>query len=334
MRHLAERLAELAQRERCSAVVRVDQGDQTVVDLAFGLADRAHGVAVTTATVFAAASVTKGFTALVVMRMVEAGLLTLDTTARQLLGDDLPLIADDVTVKHLLAHRSGIGDYYDEDVIDGVDAYVLSVPPHQLDCTEAYLAVLDGYPTKFPAGERFAYCNGGFVVLALIAERAAGRPYTELVEDLVCRPAGMTRTSFLRSDTAPGDVARCYMAADGLRTNVLHMPLLGGGDGGVHTTTDDIHALWRALMAGRVVRPETFALMTAPHSEGLENRARYGLGFWLGADHDTVALEGYDAGISARTVHRASTGTTCTVLANTSEGAWPLLRLLRDDLHL
>ena len=190
------------------------------------------------------------------------------------------------------------------------------------------------FPTKFPAGERFAYCNGAFVVLALLAERAAARPYAELVDELVCRPAGMTRTSFLRSDTTPGDVARCYMADDGLRTNVLHMPLVGGGDGGVHTTTDDLHALWRALSAGRVVRPDTYRLMTTPRSDVPDNKARYGLGFWLGADDDLVALEGYDAGISARTMHRASTGTTCTVLANTSEGAWPLLRVLRDELHL
>jgi CubicO group peptidase (beta-lactamase class C family) len=268
------------------------------------------------------------------MRLVEEGLLTLDTTARQLLGDDLPLIADDVTIEHMLGHRSGIGDYFDESVYESIDSYVLPVPPHTLDRMEAYLAVLDGWPTTFPTDERFAYCNGGFVVLALLAERAAGRPYTDLVEHMVCRPAGMTQTSFLRSDSTPGDVARCYMAADGLRTNVLHMPLMGGGDGGVHTTTTDLHALWRALVSGRVVRPETFTLMSTPRSDVPQNRARYGLGFWLGADYDTVALEGYDAGIAARTMHRASTATTCTVLGNTSEEAWPVLRILRAELDL
>ena len=79
-----------------------------------GLADRAHGVPFTADTRVAVASGAKGFTALTVMRLVEDGVLSLDTRARDLLGDDLPLIDDAVTVEHLLAHRSGIGDYLDE----------------------------------------------------------------------------------------------------------------------------------------------------------------------------------------------------------------------------
>jgi len=57
--------------------------------------------------------------------------------------------------------------------------HVLGVPVHVLDASEAYLAVLDGYPTAFAADERFAYCNGGYVVLALLAERAAGVPFAD-----------------------------------------------------------------------------------------------------------------------------------------------------------
>jgi CubicO group peptidase (beta-lactamase class C family) len=334
MRHLAEQVAAVAHRDKCSGVVRVDRDGDTVLDLAFGLADRAHGVPVTTSTVFAAASVTKGITALVVMRLVEDHVLSVNATARSLLGSDLPLIADGVTVDHLLTHRSGIGDYFAEELTESIDSYVMSVPTHTLDAVEAYRVALDGFATSFPAGERFSYCNSGFVVLALLAERASGRSYFDLVEQLVCGPSGMTDTAFLRSDTTPANVARQYLHADGLRTNVLHMPLVGGGDGGLHTTTADLHALWAALFAGQVVTPETLAAMTTPRSDVPGNHARYGMGFWLGADNDTVFLEGYDAGISARTMHRPSTATTCTVLANSSEGAWPLVRLLCDELNL
>ena len=147
------------------------------------------------------------------MRLVERGTLALGTTARSLLGDDLPLIADDVTVEHLLAHRSGIGDYLDEDAVADVTDYVLPVPVHELATTEQYLAVLDGHPTVFPAGERFAYNNGGYVVLALLAERASGVDFHELVHTLVCEPAGMVDTAFLRSDELPGRAARGYLAA-------------------------------------------------------------------------------------------------------------------------
>lgn len=72
---------------------------------AYGFADRAHEVPNTADTQFALASGSKGLTALAVMSLVERGTLGLGTTARSLLGDDLPLIADDVTVEHLLAHR-------------------------------------------------------------------------------------------------------------------------------------------------------------------------------------------------------------------------------------
>jgi CubicO group peptidase (beta-lactamase class C family) len=73
--------------------------------------------------------------------------------------------------------------------------YVLPVPVHKLATTEAYLPVLDGHSAKFPAGQRFAYCNSGYVVLALLAEPVAGRPFDELVDQRVCAPAGMADTA-------------------------------------------------------------------------------------------------------------------------------------------
>jgi CubicO group peptidase (beta-lactamase class C family) len=78
---------------------------------------------------------------------------------------------------------------------------------HELESTEQYLVVLDGHPTAFPPGERFAYCNGGFVILALIAERTSKTPVHELVRQRVCEPAGMSDTGFLRTDELPGRAA-------------------------------------------------------------------------------------------------------------------------------
>jgi hypothetical protein len=97
------------------------------------------------------------------------GRLSRTTTARSVLGDDLLLIDDAVTVEHLLAHRSGIGDYYDEEIVREPLDYVSPVPVQELGSTEDYLRALEGFETKFPPNERFSYSNGGFVVLALIA---------------------------------------------------------------------------------------------------------------------------------------------------------------------
>ena len=291
---------------------------------AYGAAHRGYGIPNAVDTRFGIASGTKALTALSVVSLIEDGLLDLGTTARSVLGEDLPLIDDDVTVGHLLAHRSGIGDYFDEDVVESDTDYVLPVPVHRLATTPDYLAVLDGYPQKFAPGERFAYNNGGFVVLALIAERAGGMPFAELVRTRVCEPAGMRDTEFLRSDEPDDRMALGYLDGEGLRTNVLHLPVRGSGDGGVYTTAADVHALWAALYAGRVVPLDRFAEMVRPHSDVPSESMRYGLGFWLHPTGDAVILVGGDAGVSFRTVHDEATGVTHTVLSNTTEGAWPV----------
>jgi len=325
---LGKEIDSLAAETGFSGVVRVD-ADNTTFTKAYGLAHRALRVPNTPDTRFAIASGTKGLTALTVMSLVEDGLLDTSTTARSLLGTDLPLIGDAVTVEHLLAHRSGIGDYFDEEV--DYPEYPLGVGAHELATTEQFLRVLDGHPAKFAPGERFSYNNGAYVVLALIAERAAGTPFPELVKRRVTGPAGMPDTEFLRSDELPGRTALGYLTADGLRTNVFHLPVRGTGDGGIYSTAADIHSLWSALFAGRIVPPERVAEMVRPRSEAPPQFTRYGLGFWLDEGRDVVMLQGYDPGVSFRSLHDPVTRTTHTVLSNTAAGAWPITRRL-DEL--
>ena len=309
-----------------SGVVRVDRGGEIELAKAYGLADRGHAVPNTLETRFAIASGSKGFTAVAVASLIEEGALELSTTARSVLGADLPLIGDDVTVEHLLSHRSGIGDYLDEDAGHGIDDYVMPVPVQELATTEDYLVVLDGHPTVFAPGERFAYCNGGYVVLALIAERTSGVPFHELVRQRVCEPAGMVDTEFLRSDELPGRAALGYLAMDGgSRTNVFHLPVRGSGDGGIYSTVADVASFWTAFFAGRIVPADRVAELLQPHSE------QYGLGFWLPRKR-AVALEGSDAGVSFRSVHDPSRRVTHTVISNESDGAWPIGRLLVERL--
>jgi CubicO group peptidase (beta-lactamase class C family) len=331
---LHDAIAAEAERTAFSGVVRVDRGDETLVELAFGLADRGHEVPNTVATRFALASGAKGFTALVVMSLVEDGSLALDTTARAVLGDDLPLIDGAVTVEHLLAHRSGIGDYLDEDTMTDVKAYLMPVPVHTLASTEDYLSVLDGHPQVSPAGERFAYNNGGFVVLALIAERASGKPFHQLVAERVCAPAGLRKTGYLRSDELPGDAALGYLWTDRPRTNVFHLPVLGTGDGGIYSTADDLSRFWGAFFAGGIVSLDTVAEMVRPRSEWPEEKRRYGLGFHLHETTDVVWLEGYDAGVSFTSTHEPDRQITATVISNTAEGAWPFVRLFDRQLGM
>jgi CubicO group peptidase (beta-lactamase class C family) len=332
MRGLETAVGACADETRFSGVVRVDRAGETVLCRAYGPADRRWQVGNDVDTQFGIASGTKGLTAMTVISLIEEGALELGTPARAVLGSDLPLIGDDVTVEHLLSHRSGIGDYLDEDVGVDVRDHVLTIPVHGLATTEQYLAVLDGHRTKFPAGERFAYSNSGFVVLALIAERVAGVPFHDLVAERVCRPAGMHRTAFLRSDELPGGAATGYLEKEGLRTNVLHLPVRGSGDGGIYTTAADVHALWAAFLGGRIVSPEWVAEMVRPRGEMAPGSRRYGLGIWLHPTADRLMLEGSDPGVSFRSVHDRSSGITHTVLSNTTDGAWPIARHLDEAL--
>ena len=316
-----------------SGAVRIDADGAPVLRAAHGLASRAHAVRNEPETRFAIASGTKAFTGLAVVSLLVDGTLTLDTTARSLLGADLPLVDDAVTVEHLLAHRSGIGDYLDEDDDGDITDHVLGAPVHELDRPEAYLRLLDGHPTKFAPGTGFSYCNGGYVLLALLAERAAGIPYAELVRTRVCEPAGLASTTFLRSDELPGDAAVGYLGPDfGDRTNVLHLPVVGVGDGGLYSTLDDVHRLWRAFRSGSIVPPTWVEEMVRPRSASTESTARYGLALWLASEGPGAQLEGYDAGVSFRSVDDPASGVTWTVVSNTSEGAWPIARVIADQL--
>jgi CubicO group peptidase (beta-lactamase class C family) len=212
--------------------------------------------------------------------------------------------------------------------------YALPVPVHRLATPEEYLAVLAGHPTASPAGERFAYNNGGYVVLALLVERAAGIGYHDLVRRTVLEPAGMVDTAFLRSDELPARAARGYLTADGLRTNVLHLPVVGVGDGGVYSTAADVHRLWGALHAGRIVSPDTVAQMLTPRSDWPEEERRYGLGFHLHRTGTAAWLEGYDAGVSFTSLHDPDQDLVYTVISNWTDGAWPLIAALNEHLGL
>jgi CubicO group peptidase (beta-lactamase class C family) len=324
MRDLEGSVDRLAAETGFSGVVRIDRGDDIELVKAFGLANRGWGIANSVDTRFAIASGSKGLTASTVMSLIEDGRLELTTTARSVLGQDLPLIDDAVTVEHLLAHRSGIGDYLDEEIDRPATDYLMPISVHELATTEDYLRVLDGFEAKFPPDERFSYCNGGFIVLALIAERSSGVAFHDLVEQRVCQPAGMVDTAFLRSDELPGGTALGYLADDRPWTNVFHLPVRGNGDGGIYTTAKDVRAFWTALFAGRILPKDRVAEMVRPRSARPSGIARYGLRYWRHATSDVVELEGADAGVAARTRHDPNERLTFTVISNTTEGAWPI----------
>lgn len=323
-------LAEVADRTGFSGVAVVTCGGRAPITVLRGHAERPNRRPNRMTTRFAVASVTKGLTALAVASLVDDGLLTLDTTLRDLAGAELPLVDDSVTVAHLLEHTSGVGDYLDEDEIDDIDAYALDVPAHRLADVAGHIDVVDGHPQTSAPGERFAYNNGGYVMLAVAIERAAGAGYHDVVRDRALAPAGMADSGFFRSDDLPADAAIGYLGSG--RTNVFNVPVRGVGDGGAYSTAADLGRFWASLFDGRIVALDAVEeLVVARHTTD-DGSLRYGRGFWLRPDRQTVMLEGMDAGISCRTAHDRVSGVGYTVLSNTADGAWPLVGLLDERL--
>ncbi|HET8928624.1 MAG TPA: serine hydrolase domain-containing protein [Microbacterium sp.] len=319
-----------AEEDSFSGVVSVDVGGDREFVRCYGDAHRGCRVPVVPDTQFGIASGSKLFTALAIMHLVEEGSLRREQPVREILGEDLPLVDDAVTVEQLLTHTSGIGDYLDEDGEWEADDYVLTLPVHTLTTAEAFLPLLDGFPQKFVPGDRFSYCNGGYMVLAVVIERVTAETFHEVVRRAVFAPAELAHTDYLRLDDLPGTAATGYLFDKGNRVNTLHLPVLGNGDGGAFTTAADLHRFWRAFHAGAIVPPGVVAEMVRPRHDVPAERMRYGLGVWLHATAPATIIEGYDAGVSFRSTHMPASQITVTVLGNSSEGAWPVIFAAAD----
>jgi CubicO group peptidase (beta-lactamase class C family) len=119
-----------------------------------------------------------------------------------------------------------------------------------------------------------------------------------------------------------------------VRSNVFHLPVRGNGDGGIYTTAADVAALWRAFFGGVLVPQNWIDEMTRPRSTSSSGH-RYGLGFWLAPESvgdGQIMIQGADAGVSFCTWHHRHEQLTYTVLSNTSDDAWPMMDLLRQQL--
>lgn len=222
------------------------------------------------------ASVTKPIVGLAVMALVERGALTLDDTVGTHLPEYRGGDKDHLTVRQLLTHTSGIPG---------------QVPLYRDHPTRARL--LDAIrllPLTAEPGTRVQYSSQGFIVLGLIAEAAGGQPLEELVERLVCAPLGMDHTVF-RPDAAGR--ARAVATED---CSWRGRPVVGevhdenavvlggaGGHAGLFAPLADMERLGVALAGGGrgLLRPDTFALMTAPHTDGLTLRRALA---WQGQD--------------------------------------------------
>ncbi len=226
--------------------VLVARGGEPLLAAGWGPANAA-GAPITPGTLFDIGSCSKQFTAAAVLRLAMAGTLSLDDEAERF----FPALAGTgrgITLRHLLGHTSGMTD---ETALQ---------PLGFADRDRAVRLAFEGAPRASP-GERFEYCNAGYVVLAAVVEVAGGRGFEAFVREEVFAPAGMTASGFL--DGAGLDRARQADRVTSAYGPTRRAPLLDKslepwgwglrGAGGVVTTLTDLLAWDRALRGGAVL---------------------------------------------------------------------------------
>lgn len=299
---------------------------------AWGYRDRANRLENETDTRFGIASGTTGFTALGIASLIEEGKIGVETNVFSLLGDRFPELHPSITIGHLLAHTSGVGDHYEEDEIEqGVDDFVLSIPVQDLVSPFDYLPLLRERPQKFAPGEKACYSNGGYVVLAMIIESVSKTPFQHYIEERIFHRAGMTNTGFFRSDSLPQNVALGYLVGkEEFKTNVFNLPVIGSGDGGAYSNLEDMKSFWQSLLSFRIVSKATIEPMI--RAQARFESSDYGLGFWIEDEGNFIALEGYDAGVSFYSATSKNLETQFTVVSNDRSGAWPILKVIKNEI--
>jgi len=168
--------------EEFSGSVLVARDGEILLDRGYGLANREWNIPNDGDTKFRLGSVTKQFTAVAIMVLIERGLVDLDAPVKSWLPD-APATWDSVTVRHLLAHTSGLPNFTDFD-----DYEPAKTRPATLD---GLIARFRDRPLDFQPGEGWAYSNSGYVVLTAIVEKAGGASYADFVAANLFEPLGM-----------------------------------------------------------------------------------------------------------------------------------------------
>lgn len=261
-------------------VVMVIQNGEIVHQNGYGLADVDSGKPNTIDTVFHLGSVGKQFTAMGVMMLVEQGLVDYDAP----IGTYIPELAwmdDEVTVRRLLHHTSGILGYDESEEI-----YNALVKSSDAPTNEDLLAVLaeQGGMVSIP-GEEYSYSNTGYEILGSLIERISGQSYSAFMDEQIFQPLGMKDTFSVPNDMRLNgeNVAQSYFFEGG-QPWAYEPDILDGlnGSGSIYSTLGDMYLYDQALYTDKLVSQETLA---DAHVSGVLNNGEetaYGFALDLG----------------------------------------------------
>ena len=254
-----------------SVAIGVVRGVDTITLDAWGKADLEHDVDATAVTVYRTGSVTKQFTAAAVMQLVEQGKVRLDDS----IGAHLPALPAAwraVPIRLLLNHTSGIPSYTGAGE-NWRRRWGVEMPP------ESLLAITAKDTMWFAPGSSYRYDNTGYVLLGMLIEKIAGRPWGTDMEERFFKPLGLSQTYNCMADPIIPHRARGYEKSG---TGWVNTPYLAMSQpyaaGAICSTVGDLARWNRALHTGRVVSAESYRMMTTPEGAAARSENQYGYG--------------------------------------------------------
>ncbi|MFK0170839.1 serine hydrolase domain-containing protein [Streptomyces sp. NPDC090306] len=258
------------------AMARLDD-DGTVRTTSVGVADRAGRRPLSNEDRFRVGSVTKTFSAVVLLQLADEGRLKLDEPVDTYLPGLLP--DDRITVRHVLGHRSGLYDYTN-------DMFARTVPGFEAVRTKVftYRQLVDlslRHPRTNAPGAAYVYSNTNFVVAGMLIEKLTGGPVAAAYERRIIAPLGLRDTFYVHPGTSlPGRYARGYLTPDDAGAPLVDATRQtvswAQSAGAMVSTTRDLSTFFKAVVGGRLTSAKSLAQMRSWRPAGTDQA--YGLG--------------------------------------------------------
>ena len=329
---LEQRIREIITKNNFSGTILLSHKGNDVIAIACGEADRSNNRLNQLDTKYGIASGTKGFTATGIMKLIDDGKLSLETTINEII-DAFKNYPHEVTVQHLLTHTSGIPDYFDEEVMESEDFEKLWItyPVNTLESPLDFFPMFIERPVDFKPGERFKYNNAGYIVLARVIEVVSGKSFIDYMTSEIIQPLGLEGTGFYYQNNLPGNSSYGYLE-DG-STNIFSIPFVGGGDGGIYTTVYDMKKYWQELVQGEFLSKELKALAFSPVVEEEGPNYYYGLGHYVlleKGELSKLTLVGGDPGVAFYSYSDVKKDLILTMIGNDENTLWEIRKSIVD----
>jgi CubicO group peptidase (beta-lactamase class C family) len=332
---------EFNRRPLAGLALGVVRGGELAYDRGLGFADVAAGRRVTADTVFRIGSISKTFTAIAVMQLVEQGLVDVDDPVNEHLRGfriERRPGSPAITIRHLLTHTSGLGELRKlTDVARPVIGLGVDVGKPMPTLPELYAPVLRA---EIAPDEKWAYANHGFAALGQLVEDVVARPFAEHLREAVFEPLGMRHTDFLRSERVRGELAIGYAFKGNRLKPVKDREIIIAPAGSIFSSVRDLALYAAALIGGganehgRVLEAETLQRMWEPQLEVAPGLPAMGLAFFLHpvGGHRVVGHDGGWPGFVSALLVAPDDGVAVVVFTNTSDGR-PTVRLSENVLQ-